>query len=99
MERAFKFLKRTSLSGGAVGEGAGVTVEESGGVVATEDAVGEAPPAGETPGGVSSCAEAKAATQIEASETKNEDRAVMVDHFNQSCTLGDARNIDLCSSL
>lgn len=95
MERAFKFLKRTSVSGGAVGKGPGVTEEESGGVVVTEDAAGEAPPAGETPGGVSSCAEAKAATQIETSEEKNEDRTIMADHFNQSRTLGDARNIDL----
>ena len=95
MERAFKFLKRTSVSGSAAGKGPGVTEEESGGVVVTEDAAGEAPPAGETPGWVSSCAETTAATQIETSEAKNEDRSIMVDHFNQSCTLGDAPNIDV----
>jgi len=77
------------VSGSAAGKGPGVTEEESGGVVVTEDAAGEAP------GWVSSCAETTAATQIETSEAKNEDRSIMVDHFNQSCTLGDAPNIDV----
>jgi hypothetical protein len=54
IERAFRFLKRTSVSCGAVGDGAGVTDEYNGGVVLAGDAIGEAPPAGERPGGVSS---------------------------------------------
>jgi hypothetical protein len=36
MERAFKFLKRTSVSCGAMGEGGGVSAEDRGGVVLAE---------------------------------------------------------------
>ena len=43
MDRALKFLNRTSASWpGVVAAGAGVTAEESGGVVAAADAAGDA---------------------------------------------------------
>ena len=57
IERAFRFLKSTSVSCGAVGEGVGVTEEESGGVVLADDAAGETLLIGRRPGGVSSCAD------------------------------------------
>ena len=57
IERALRFLKSTSVSCGAVGEGAGVTEEESGGIVLADDAAGEAPLIGGRSGGVSSCAD------------------------------------------
>jgi len=57
IERAFRFLKSTSVSCGTVGEGAGVTEEESGGVVLADDAAGETLLIGGRPGGVSSCAD------------------------------------------
>ena len=56
MERAFKFLKRTSVSCGAPDAGAGAALEDKGGVVLAGEALGDAPPTGETLGGVSSCA-------------------------------------------
>ena len=40
MERAFKFLKSTSVSCGAPEEGAGVTEAENGGVVVAGDTAG-----------------------------------------------------------
>ena len=43
MERAFKFLKSTSVSCGAVAEGAGVTEADKGGGVLTGDALAEGP--------------------------------------------------------
>ena len=57
IERALRFLKRTSPSCGAPVDGAGVTEAESGGVVAAAEATGDDPPdAGEEAGGDSSCA-------------------------------------------
>jgi hypothetical protein len=43
MERAFKLLKSTSVSCGAVAEGAGVTEADKGGGVLTGDALAEGP--------------------------------------------------------
>ena len=40
MDRAFKFLKRTSVNGGAVGEGGGVSAEAKGGVVLSGEGAG-----------------------------------------------------------
>ena len=54
IERAFRFLKSTSVSCGTLGEGAGVSEEESGGVVLAGDAAGDATLIGKRPGGVSS---------------------------------------------
>jgi len=61
MERAFRFLKRTSVSCGAPEVGAGVTEVDNGGVVLTgETAVGGDPAAaGADAGGDSSCANEK----------------------------------------
>jgi hypothetical protein len=82
MERAFKFLKRTSLSCGAVAVGTGVAAEDNGGVVLTGDAVGEAPTIGAALGGDSSCAEVKHAAEIETSAAhKSESRAVIRGRF------------------
>ena len=77
MARAFKFLKRTSLSCGAPGEGTGVTEADNGGVVLTGDALAEAPLAGAAGSGVSSCAARIEATQIESSKMQNESRKVL----------------------
>ena len=78
IERAFRFLKSTSVSCGAIGEGAGVTEEESGGVVLADDDAGEALLIGGGPGGVSSCADKIEAAKIESSETpKTGSRAVI----------------------
>lgn len=78
MERAFKFLKRTSLSCGAVAVGTGVAAEDNGGVVVTGDAVGAAPTIGAALGGDSSCAEVTHAAEIETNAThKSESRAVI----------------------
>ena len=70
MARAFRFLKRTSLSWAGAGEGVGVTDADNGGVVATGDALDEAPLTGAAPGGVSSCAGKCEVRQIESSETE-----------------------------
>jgi hypothetical protein len=69
IERAFRFLKSTSVSCAALGEGAGVSEEESGGFVLAGDAAGDAPLIGKRPGGVSSCADKIEAAKIESSET------------------------------
>ena len=66
MARAFKFLKSTSVSCGAIGDGAGVTLEDNGGVVAVFDALGDPPPVGDMLGGVSSCAGRKETAHIES---------------------------------
>ena len=92
MARAFKFLKRTSLSCGAPGEGTGVTEADNGGVVLTGDALAEAPLTGPAGGGVSSWAFRIDALQIEMDETTRRSRVVMVGHFSQRSTLGDAGN-------
>ena len=42
MARAFRFLKRISVSGGAVADGDRVAAEDNGGGVLAGDAVGEA---------------------------------------------------------
>jgi hypothetical protein len=77
MARAFKFLKRTSLTCGVPEEGTGVTEADNGGVVLTGDALGEAPLTAAAGGGVSSCAERYEATQIESNEkSKPESRAI-----------------------
>lgn len=57
IQRAFKFLKRTSVSDGAPVDGAGLILEEAGGVVAAGDvACAESELDGEEAGGDSSCA-------------------------------------------
>ena len=66
MARAFKFLKSTSVSCGALGDGAGVTLEVNGGVVAAAEALGDTPPVGDPLGGVSSCAGRKETAHIES---------------------------------
>ena len=68
MERAFKFLNRTSVSCGAPADGAGVTFEESGGVVTAGDAAAGGEFAGADAGGDSSCA--KEVEQITKAEIK-----------------------------
>jgi hypothetical protein len=77
MARAFTFLKSTSVSCGGLGDGAGVTLEDNGGVVAAADALGDAPPVGVTLGGVSSCAVRKETAHIESNGMQNEARAIM----------------------
>ena len=58
-ERAFRFLKRTSVNCGALEAGTGVTEAESGGVVLAGKADGGDPEgAAGRPGGDSSCASA-----------------------------------------
>jgi len=99
MARAFKFLKRTSLSWGAPGEGTGVTEADNGGVVLTGDALAEAPLTGPAGGGVSSCAFRIDALQIEMDETTRRSRVVMVGHFSQRSTLGDAGNSSSVAAL
>jgi len=55
MDRAFKFLKRTSVNCGAPEDGAGVTEADNGGVVLTGEATGGDPAAaGADAGGDSS---------------------------------------------
>src|ERR1700736_4118733 len=88
--RAFKFLKSTSLSCAGAGEGTGVTDADTVVVVLTGKAFGEAPLIGAAPGGVSSCAGRIEAVQIEKDETTRRSRVVMVVHFNECSTLGDA---------
>lgn len=57
IERAFRFLKRTSVNCGAPDDGAGVTEADNGGVVLTGDAAGSDPAAaGADAGGDSSWA-------------------------------------------
>src|SRR6266849_6405363 len=86
MARAFRFLKRTSLSCVGAGEGTGVTEADNGSVVLTGDALGEAPLTGAAPGGVSSCAGSCEVRQTESSETKRpESRAVI----GMTCDNGD----------
>jgi hypothetical protein len=75
MARAFTFLKRTSLSCGAPGDGTGVTEADNGGVVLTGDAPGEAPLTGAALGGVSSCAERELA--VARTTQRRKDRAVI----------------------
>jgi hypothetical protein len=77
MERAFKFLKRTSVSCGAPGAGAGVTLEDKGGVVFAGEALGDAPPTDQALGGVSSCARDNMLNENNTTR-KQRDRAIMV---------------------
>jgi hypothetical protein len=57
IDRAFKFLKRTSVNCGAPAEGAGATEADNGGVVLAGDATGGEPAAtGAEAGGDSSWA-------------------------------------------
>src|SRR5438128_3627638 len=73
--RAFKFLKKTSLSCGAPDEGAGVTEADNGGVVSTGDALAEAPLTGAAGGGVSSWAERELA--VARAMQRKKDRAAI----------------------
>jgi hypothetical protein len=77
MARAFKFLKRTSLSVGAPGEGAGVTEADNGGVVLIGEALVEAALIGAAGGGVSSWPVTNETAQIESNERQNRIRAVI----------------------
>src|SRR5437660_12937013 len=74
MARAFRFLKRTSLSCVGAGEGTGVTEADNGGVVLTGEALGEAPLTGAAPGGVSSWAGRWEGRQIESRERERSER-------------------------
>lgn len=93
MARAFRFLKSTSLSCGALGDGTGVTLEDNGGVVAAADAPGDAPPEGDRLGGVSSCAGRKETAHIESNGMQSETRAVM------RYSLADIRMFAMCEML
>ena len=78
MARAFKFLKRTSLSCGAPDEGTGVTDADNGGVVLTGDAAGGDPAAaGADAGGDSSWPVTNETAQIEINERQNGIRTVI----------------------
>ena len=66
IDRNVGFLKSTSVSCGALGDGAGVTLEVNGGVVAAAEALGDTPPVGDPLGGVSSCAGRKETAHIES---------------------------------
>jgi hypothetical protein len=73
IERAFRFLKRTSVSSGGVGDEVGVGVDGKDTV-----AVGDATVAGKRPGCVSSCAGKLGTAQNERSKAhKYENRLVM----------------------
>src|SRR4051794_13157144 len=77
IERAFKFLKSTSVSCGAVGEGVGVA-EDDRVVAGAVEAVGETAVSGERVVCGSSCAGKIGTDQIEMSETqKNPNRVVI----------------------
>src|SRR5712692_4331308 len=96
MARAFRFLKRTSLSWAGAGEGTGVTEADNGGAVLTGDALGEVPLTGAAPGGVSSCAGRCEVRQIESSKTeKNLTRALigMTCDNGDFCVVGQARHL------
>jgi len=54
IDRAFRFLKRTSVNCGAPADGAGVTEADSGGVVLAGDAAAEVALIGADAGGDSS---------------------------------------------
>ena len=64
IERAFRFLKRTSVSWDGVGDTVGVGDEDKDTV-----AVGDATVTGKCPGCVSSCADKLGTAQIEKSKT------------------------------
>jgi hypothetical protein len=94
IERAFRFLKRTSVNCGAPADGAGVTAADNGGVVLAGDAAADEPgAAGADASGDSSWATTKQAAETQSSEMENETRAIMVDQFNQSYALGDAGDL------
>ena len=77
IERAFKFLKSTSVSCGGVGEGVGVAEEEIAAAVAA-DAVGETAVSGGRVAWGSSCAGKIDTEQIQTSEAqKNPNRVVI----------------------
>jgi hypothetical protein len=77
IERAFRFLKSTSVSGGGVGEGVGVAGDDKG-AVTTGDIDGDASEIGRPPKGVDSSADRIAIAKIEASKAqKMEDRTVI----------------------
>jgi hypothetical protein len=83
IERAFRFLKSTSVSCGALGKGGGVKEEDKSGDAAG-DAIGDAPLTGERPGGVSSWAGKIETAQIKRSEAqKPESRTVMAAYSNE----------------
>src|SRR5258708_16030761 len=89
IERAFRFLKSTSVSCSTVAEGAGVTEEESGGVVLADDAAGEALLIGGGPGGVFSCAGKIKTAKIGRNETpKNGTLAdISITHYTKRAPL------------
>lgn len=77
IERAFRFLKSTSVSCGGVGEGVGV-VEEDKSAFGEREAVGDAPLEGVRPDAVSSCAGKSEIDKAQTSEAQRKpDRAVI----------------------
>ena len=73
IERAFKFLKSTSVSWGSVGDGVGVADENKDAV-----AVGDATVVGRRPGCVSSCAGKIEIDQIETNEAQKIPNRVVI---------------------
>ena len=77
IERAFRFLKSTSVSCGGVGEEVGVADDDKK-AVAVGESVGDVPAVGSRPGGVSSCPGKLEISQIQASKAQKEtDRLVI----------------------
>jgi hypothetical protein len=93
IERAFRFLKRTSVSCGGAGDKVGVGDEDE-----DEDtvAVGDATVAGKRPGCVSSCAGRLGAAQIEKSKAHTyENRLVMRKLPSRSTATGQALHLPI----
>ena len=91
IERAFRFLKRTSVSWDGVGDTVGVGDEDKDTV-----AVGDAAVAGKCSGCVSSCAGKLGTAQIEKSKThKYENRLVMTGLPSRSTAVGQALRLPI----
>ena len=82
IERAFRFLKSTSVSWGGIGEGVGV-IEEDKSALGEDEAVGvgvgDVPATGVLPDGVCSCAAKIEIDKIQANNAqKKPDRVVVI---------------------
>jgi hypothetical protein len=78
IERAFRFLKSTSLSWGAVGDGVGV-IEEDKRAFVEDEAVGDVPAIGVLLDGACSCAVKIEIDEIQANNAqKKPDRIVVI---------------------
>jgi len=84
IERALRFLKRTSVNCGAPAEGAGATEADNGGVVLAGDATGGNPAAGADAGGDSSWA---SETEMVTNKPKIEASRVLIRVKNKSWRL------------